>query len=642
MNASLSPNTSHSPKTITGEMTHSTGTDTNSLANTQNVKLYKFHGGVHPPFHKVDSNQTPIEFAGIPQQLIVPIHQHIGKSAELVVNVGDKVKKGQLIAKKSDVISAAIHAPTSGEIRFIGEHSIPHPSGLTEICAIIETDGNDDWGDYKLAPIETPETTDPAALLARIEEAGIVGLGGAVFPTSVKLASSQRSVQTGHPVDTLIINAAECEPYITCDDRLMQDRSADIVKGIQVIQALVHPKKCQIAIEDNKPEAISAMRKATANVANTDVVVIPTIYPSGGEKQLIEILTGKEVRSGGLPIELGLVCLNVGTTYSIYKAVYQGEPLLSRIITVTGNGILRPQNFEVLIGTPFSHLAKQAGGYTKMAENLIMGGPMMGFAIPDDDLPVIKASNCALYISSVSLHESNASFSNQPTLPCIRCGKCMEVCPVKLLPQQLYWHIRAKDFEKAEEHNLRDCIDCGCCSYVCPSHIPLVDYFRFAKGEIREQKRAQEKADRSRQRHEFLLFRKEREKREREEKRAAHKAALQEKKAAAAKATGATDKAEEKPTSAKADAIKAAMERAKAKKQARAESAKAETGDKPSDETSIDSKAEAIKAAVERAKAKKQARAESTKSEASDKPNTKPSGDSKAPTDSQANNKEEA
>ncbi len=235
--------------------------------------------------------------------------------------------------------------------------------------------------------------------------------------------------------------------------------------------------------------------------------------------------------SGGLPIDLGLMCLNVGTTYSIYKAIYLGEPLLSRIITVTGNGIQHPQNFEVLIGTPFSHLAQQAGGYTKMAEHLIMGGPMMGFAVPDDEVPVIKATNCALFISATSLRESNPAFSNQPTLPCIRCGKCMEVCPVKLLPQQLYWHIRAKDFEKAEDHSLRDCIDCGCCSYVCPSHIPLVDYFRFGKSEIREQKIAQEKADLSRQRHEFLLFRKEREKRERDEKRAAHKAALQQKKA---------------------------------------------------------------------------------------------------------------
>ena len=275
---------------------------------------------------------------------------------------------------------------------------------------------------------------------------------------------------------------------------------------------------------------------------------------------------------------LGLISLNTGTVYSIYKAVIHGEPLISRIVTVTGNGVQHPQNFEILIGTPFSHLANQAGGYTKMAEHLIMGGPMMGFAIPDDNIPVVKATNCALFISSTSLRESNSAFSNQPTLPCIRCGKCMEVCPVNLLPQQLYWHIRAKDFEKAQEHNLKDCIECGACSYVCPSHIPLVDYYRFAKTEIREQKIAQEKANLSRERHEFLLYRKEREKRERDEQRAAHKAALQKKKAEKQNDSDAA------PSSSKTDAIKAAMERAQAKKQARLDSEKI-TADAGKEET---------------------------------------------------------
>ena len=269
---------------------------------------------------------------------------------------------------------------------------------------------------------------------------------------------------------------------------------------------------------------------------------------------------------------MGILSQNIATVYSIYKAVIEGEPLISRVITVTGNGIQHPQNFAVLIGTPFSHLAEQTGGYTKMAEHLIMGGPMMGYALPDDSIPIVKATNCALFVSSAALNESNSAFSDQATLPCIRCGKCMEVCPVNLLPQQMYWHIRAKDFEKAQDHNLKDCIDCGCCSYVCPSHIPLVDYFRFAKTEIREQTIALEKSNQSRERHEFWLFRKERDKRERDEKRAAHKAALQQKKADA-KAKG--DPAE--TSTPKADAIKAAMERAKAKKQARQDEIKNET-----------------------------------------------------------------
>ncbi len=539
----------------------------------QKRKLWKFHGGVHPLFHKEDSNRLPIKVADIPAQLILPIQQHIGREAEPIVQVGDTVFKGQVIAEQDGTISATIHAPTSGIVTAIEERHIPHASGLNGICVVIDTDGKDDWGKYKLSALADYNNSEIDILLERIRNAGIVGLGGAVFPTAVKLAGS-----CDKQLKTLIINGAECEPYITCDDRLMREKSVEIITGIKILQSMLTPEQCLIAIEDNKPEAILAMQQASSDDASIEVVPIPTIYPSGGEKQLIEILTGIEVPAGGLPLDLGFLSLNTGTVYSIYKAVIVGEPLISRIVTVTGNGVQHPQNFEVLIGTPFSHLAQQAGGYTKMAEHLIMGGPMMGFALPDDQVPVVKATNCALFISSTSLRESNSAFSNQPTLPCIRCGKCMDVCPVKLLPQQLYWHIRAKDFDKAQDHNLKDCIECGACSYVCPSHIPLVDYYRFAKTEIRQQKIAQEKANLSRERHEFLLFRKKREKREREEQRAAHKAALQKKKN---QAKNSTDNAASTP---KADAIKAAMERAQAKKQAR-QDAEQVTADTSKEET---------------------------------------------------------
>lgn len=524
-------------------------------------QLTQIHGGVHPPFHKDESTALPIKDAGIPAQLILSLQQHIGAPAEPVVAVGDKVLKGQVIAvAMHDKISANIHAPSSGIISAIEDHVQPHASNLAELCIIIDTDGKDEWlnDKDKLAPLPDYTSIDTEILLERINQAGIVGLGGAVFPTAVKLLGANKAT-----INTFIINAVECEPFITCDDRLMRERSVEIVAGIRIIQHLVKATECLIGIEDNKPEAILAMQQACKDDTHIEVISIPTIYPSGGEKQLINILTGKEVPSGSIPLDIGILGQNVGTVYSIYQAVIKGKPLISRTITVTGNGIQHPQNFETLIGTPFSYLAEQAGGYTKMADHLIMGGPMMGFALNDDNAPIVKATNCALFISSTALAESNSSYADQPTMPCIRCSKCMDACPVNLLPQQMYWHIRAKDFPKAEAHNLKDCIECGCCSYVCPSHIPLVDYYRFAKNEIREQQQDQQNADKARDRHEFLLFRKERDKRERDEKRAAHKAALQKKKAETAKTKGDSG---DTTTDAKADAIKAAMARAKAKK----------------------------------------------------------------------------
>lgn len=545
---------------------------TPEVRRSETRKLWDFHGGVHPKFNKEMSNQLPIKKADIPSQLVVALHQSMGAGAEPIVEVGEQVFKGQIIAKQIGRLSASIHAPTSGKVIEISEKLIPHASGLQGLCIIIECDGKDTWGEHKLSPIHDYNNADLNTLLERIQECGIVGLGGAAFPTSLKVDSSLRP-----DLDTLIVNGAECEPYISCDDRLMRERCNEILQGIDILQHMLKPQNCIIGIEDNKPHAIKAFEEVCADRSNIEVVAIPTKYPSGGEKQLIEILTGLEVPAGGRPRELGLLCLNPGTIYSIYNAVIKGEPLISRIVTVTGNGIKQPQNFEVLIGSPFKHLAEQAGGYTENADHLIMGGPMMGFTLEDDTAPIVKATNCALFISTEELNESNSKYSQQPTLPCIRCGKCMDVCPVNLLPQQLYWHIRAKDLEKAQQHNLRDCIDCGCCSYVCPSHIPLVDYYRYAKTEIREQILATEKSNVARERFEFLQFRRERDKREREEKRAAHKAALQEKKAAA-KANSTGDKTEDP----KAVAIKAAMARTKAKKLERLQQDKQAAAEKES------------------------------------------------------------
>ena len=559
-------------------------------------KYWTFHGGVHPEFNKEQSTRQPICPIKLPKRLIIPVQQHIGAPTEVLVASGDKVFKGQLVAKMAEgELGAPIHAPSSGVIGKIEKQAVPHPSALDALCIELILDGKDDWGKSQLAPYADFSHIDNKMLFARIEETGLVGLGGAAFPSSVKISASKNTIET------LIINAAECEPYISCDDLLMRERADDIVIGIRILLQLLNPQQCLIGIEDNKPEAIAAMQRATASLDKVQVCTIPTLYPSGGEKQLIKILTGKEIPEGGIPLDRGLLCHNVATSYALYKAVVKGEPLISRVLTITGDGVKQPQNIEALIGTPISDLIAQAGGYTTHAQRLIMGGPMMGITLKNDNSPMVKASNCFLVASTTSLQQANSIHASQPQMPCIRCGKCMQACPANLLPQQLYWYTQAKDFERVSEHNLTSCIECGCCDFVCPSHIPLVSYFRFAKSEIRAQKISPKKSDLSRERHEFLEFRKAREKHERDEKRRKHKAALQKKKAIMAakkKRTGEND--EENP---KADAIKAALARANAKKAAR------QTKDSHTNTSDDDqAKADKIKAAVAKENARKIAR----------------------------------
>lgn len=529
-------------------------------------KYWKFHGGVHPEFHKEMSTTQPITALKLPKRLIIPVQQHIGAMPEIFVSSGEYVYKGQLLAKMRDgQLGASIHAPSSGTIGTIEKKNVPHLSTLDGLCIELILDGKDDWGECQLIPYADFEQVDNAILLARIEEAGLVGLGGAVFPSFVKVDSSVK-----HGIKTLIINAVECEPYITCDDLLMREYANEIIDSIRILLKLLNPQQCLIGIEDNKPEAIAAMQQAAESLDKIEVCAIPTIYPSGGAKQLIKILTGKEVPVGGRSLDLGILCHNIATSHSIYKAIVKGEPLISRVVTITGDGVKQPQNIEALIGTSVSDLVAQAGGYTSEAQRLIMGGPMMGITLANDNTPMVKASNCFLIASLASLQQANSIHSSQPQMPCIRCGKCMQACPAELLPQQLYWHTQAKDFERVTEHNLNSCIECGCCDFVCPSHIPLVSYFRFAKSEIRAQERVLKKSDISRERHEFLEFRKIREKQERDEKRLKHKKALQKKKAAmAAKKAANGDNTIDDP---KATVIKAALARVKAKKMKKKES----------------------------------------------------------------------
>ena len=478
--------------------------------------LHDIPGGIHPEENKWQSTQDPIQQPNLPKTLIVPLQQHAGKPAKTLVQAGEAVLKGQLIAESDGVISANVHAPSSGTIREIAEHSIAHPSGLAAECIVIDTDGNDTWcsltqhEDYLNLPRET--------VLEVVRGAGIAGMGGAGFPTDVKLHPANLK-----QLNTLIINGIECEPYITADDMLMRSYADEILRGIEIMARLLEPKTVVLAIEDNKPHAFEAIQAAleersshtTAAKYDVELAVIPTKYPSGGEKQLIQILTGQEVPSGGIPADIGIVCQNVATARAVYRAVRYGEPLISRITTLSGEAMGQPCNVEALIGTPISHLLNEFDYKPARYPRLIIGGPMMGYTIENLNTPVVKTTNCIL---APEVEELPLSEQAQA---CIRCGLCTEACPAELLPQQLYWFSRSGEYEKAEHHNLFDCIECGACAYVCPSTIPLVQHYRHAKGEIKEQRLETEKSDRARIRFEARQERLEREAQEKEAKRKA-------------------------------------------------------------------------------------------------------------------------
>ena len=351
----------------------------------------------------------------------------------------------------------------------------------------------------------------------RIQGAGIVGLGGAGFPSHIKLNAEE------HPVDTLILNAAECEPYISCDDMLMREHADKIINGLRIMRHALNAKDCLIGIEDNKIEAYAALQSAMRDSDNIQLVRVPTRYPAGGERQLIYSLTGKQPPSQGRPLDIGIVCHNVGTAAAIDDAITRGIPLTSRIVTITGSGIPQPRNMQVRLGTPIQFLLNHCHSLEENIGTILIGGPMMGFKLEDSRSPITKTCNCVL-----AIHQRDVIKPATP-LPCIRCGECTDVCPVNLLPQQLYWHARAQEFDAIQDYSLFDCIECGCCDVVCPSRIPLVQYFRFAKTTIWQQERDKEKSDKARIRHELRLKRLEREKREKRERHNRKKAALKKK-----------------------------------------------------------------------------------------------------------------
>ena len=450
-------------------------------------KLWDFHGGIHPEEHKLESSEVPLVEAAIPPLLVLPLKQHIGSSAEVIVKPGDRVLTGQPLTRPESRMQVPIHAPTSGIISSIEPHTVAHPSGLSELCIHLQPDGLDEWREH--FPLPDYQSLTPLELVGRIHEAGIAGLGGAGFPTDVKLATGREKVEI------LIINGAECEPYISCDDRLMREEAQRIAEGIEVVRHILKPRLVLIAIEDNKPQAIAAMQ-AVVDGEQVQVRVIPTKYPSGAARQLIEVLTGRQVPSGKRSLTLGIIMLNVGTVFAVRQAVIDDEPLIRRVVTLTGDRFGKPGNAWVRLGTSVRWLLGQFQLNPEPRQRIIMGGPMMGFTLPHADVPIVKISNCLMAPSEVELPPPGEEMN------CIRCGQCADACPVSLLPQQLYWYSKAGEHDKAQEYRLDDCIECGACAWVCPSSIPLVQYYREEKAELRRLEEEAQQAERAKQRFE--------------------------------------------------------------------------------------------------------------------------------------------
>ncbi|KJL83709.1 electron transport complex subunit RsxC [Klebsiella aerogenes] len=538
-------------------------------------KIWDFNGGIHPPEMKTQSNGTPLRQVPLPQRFVIPLKQHIGAEGELCVQPGDKVLRGQPLTRGFGRM-LPVHAPTSGTVTAIAPHSTAHPSALAELSVIIDADGEDcwierdGWSDYHNKSREE--------LIERIHQFGVAGLGGAGFPTGTKLRGG------GDKIDTLIINAAECEPYITADDRLMQDCAAQVVEGIRILAHILQPKQVLIGIEDNKPQAISMLRAVLSDAHGIALRVIPTKYPSGGAKQLTQILTGKQVPHGGRSSDIGVLMQNVGTAYAVKRAVIDGEPLTERVVTLTGEAISRPGNVWARLGTPVRHLLSDAGFCASAEPMVIMGGPLMGFTLPWLDVPVVKITNCLLAPSVTEMGET------QEEQGCIRCSACADACPADLLPQQLYWFSKGQQHDKATTHNLADCIECGACAWVCPSNIPLVQYFRQEKAEIAAIRQEEQRAAEAKARFEARQARLEREKAARQERH--KKAAVQ-------------------PAAKDQDAINAALARVRDKQRDAAQPIVIQSGSKPDNSEAIAAR-EARKAEARARKAEQQAAVEST------------------------------
>jgi electron transport complex protein RnfC len=443
----------------------------------------KIRGGVHPEPRKEATAGLSIDTGfPLPKKLYLSLQQHVGQPAEPIVRVGDRVRKGQLLAAGQGNISAPVHAPTSGVVFDLMDFPAAHPSALPTPTLVLEPDGEDLWLDALDAT--EPFSLSPEEISKRVGAAGIVGMGGAAFPSAVKLNLGRRN-----RIETLLINGGECEPYLTCDDRLMRERAADIVDGIRIMLRALECSRAIVGIEDNKPEAFAAMREAAAPFADAvEVALVPSLYPMGWDKQLIGYLTGKEVPADGRSADVGVLMHNVATAYAIQQAIRFGKPLISRIVTISGKAIGTPRNVEAPIGTPLADLLAYCDLEPEAATRYIMGGPMMGDVLPHPNVPLVKGACGILALTEAEVAASDAK-------ACIRCSRCVAACPAGLMPLEMMTRIRAGQLESAVGYGLKDCISCGSCSYVCPSEIPLVQYFKYASSELIGRQQAQLKAE---------------------------------------------------------------------------------------------------------------------------------------------------
>lgn len=441
-----------------------------------------FHGGVHPDDAKALSRGCEIVPMPLPGEVVLPIRQHIGAPAKIIVEKGQQVKKGQMVAESGGFVSAPVHASISGTVKAVEPRLTP--SGVKVPSVVIESDGLDEWAEGLDTPRDISDLT-PDQLKTMVRDAGLVGMGGAAFPTHVKL-----SPPADKPIDTVILNGVECEPFATCDHRLMLENPEYIIGGLSIIMKILGCSRAFIGIEKNKPDAIKIMKQAAKSIPGVKVADLQVKYPQGGEKQLIYAVTRRKVPAGGLPMDVKCVVQNVGTAAAVYEAVALGRPLIQRVVTVTGEGVRKPVNVMARLGDSFARLIETAGGYAEDAAKLIMGGPMMGISQFTDEVPVIKGTSCILVLG-----DGNAQSPEE--YPCISCARCVDVCPMNLLPTAMATHVEFERWDDLRAYGATDCIECGCCTYICPSRRRIVERIKFGKArlaEIRAREQARKKA----------------------------------------------------------------------------------------------------------------------------------------------------